>query len=371
MAKSTTNKKRALISGISGQDGAYLARLLLDKGYEVIGSARDAQISGFANLKRLGIHDLVSLESMALNDFRSVLQTLVKVKPDELYNLAGQSSVGLSFQQPVETLESISVGTLNLLEAIRFINLPVKFYNACSSECFGDTNGNAATEKNPFRPRSPYAVAKAAAFWELANYREAYGLFACSGILFNHESPLRPERFVTRKIVAAACRIASGSKEQLRLGNIAIARDWGWAPEYVEAMWLMLQQDRPDDYVVATGETNKLEDFVAEAFRQVGLKWHQHVLFDDSLCRPSEIMTGRGNPAKAKKLLGWKARFKMCDVVRMMVEEEQAAMKTMAGRQVNLREPQLHRRRFGEGSVASIPAAHRAAASYCFLENAG
>jgi GDPmannose 4,6-dehydratase len=182
-----------LISGISGQDGAYLAKLLFDKGYEVFGSSRDAQMANFANLKRLGIYGRIGLESMALNDFRSVLQTLVKVNPDELYNLSGQSSVGLSFQQPVETLESISVGTLNLLEAIRFIKLPVKFYNACSSECFGDTDGLAAIETTPFKPRSPYAVAKAAAFWELANYREAYGLFACSGILFNHESPLRPD----------------------------------------------------------------------------------------------------------------------------------------------------------------------------------
>ena len=256
MDKKNKHKKRALISGISGQDGAYLAKLLLDKGYEVFGSSRDAQMANFSNLKRLGIYDHIGFESMALNDFRSVLQTLAKVNPDELYNLAGQSSVGLSFQQPVETLESISVGTLNLLEAIRFIKLPVKFYNACSSECFGDTGGLAAIETTPFKPRSPYAVAKAAAFWELANYREAYGLFACSGILFNHESPLRPERFVTRKIVAAACRIAGGSKEKLRLGNISIARDWGWAPEYVEAMWLMLQQEQPDDYVIATGETN-------------------------------------------------------------------------------------------------------------------
>jgi GDPmannose 4,6-dehydratase len=260
---------------------------------------------------------------MAPNDFRSVLQTLVKVKPDELYNLAGQSSVGLSFQQPVETLESISVGTLNLLEAIRFIERPIRFYNAGSGECFGDTSESAADETTPFRPRSPYAVAKAAAFWEVANYREAYGIFACSGILFNHESPLRPERFVTRKIFAAACRIAGGSNETLHLGNIAIARDWGWAPDYVEAMWLMLQQDQPDDYVIATGQTHTLEEFTKHVFNCVGLDWHDHVTTDATLFRPADITISRGNPAKAREILGWQARHAMPEVVRMMVAAQQ------------------------------------------------
>ncbi|HXY53894.1 MAG TPA: GDP-mannose 4,6-dehydratase [Nitrospirota bacterium] len=315
------NGKRALICGISGQDGAYLAQLLLNKGYEVYGTSRDAQMSLFDNLRRLNIRDHVSTESMAPNDFRSVLQVLAKVRPDELYNLSGQSSVGLSFQQPAETLESISVGTLNILEAIRFIDLPVRFYNAGSSECFGNING-AADENTPFHPRSPYAVAKAAAFWEVANYREAYGLFACSGILFNHESPLRPERFVTKKIVSAACRIAVGSREKLRLGNISIRRDWGWAPEYVEAMWLMLQQKNPDDYVIATGESHSLEEFVAAAFDSVGIDWRKHVLSDPSLNRPTELAAGRGNPAKARERLGWEAQYKMHDVVRMMVKEE-------------------------------------------------
>lgn len=319
--------KKALICGVSGQDGAYLARLLLNKGYDVYGTSRDAQVSAFHGLTILGIRDKVRLESMAVNDFRSVLQTLNKIRPDEVYNLAGQSSVGLSFQQPVETLESISVGTLNLLEAIRFIEQPIKFYNAGSSECFGDTRGAAADETTPFHPRSPYAVAKAAAFWEVANYREAYGLFALSGILFNHESPLRPERFVTRKIVLSACRIASGSGEKLHMGNISISRDWGWAPEYVEAMWLMLQQDKPDDYVIATGETNSLEEFVAEAFHSLGLNWHDHVIIDPSLYRPTEISVGKGNPEKAEKKLGWKAQYKMRDVVKMMVEYEQGVIK--------------------------------------------
>ena len=315
--------KKALIIGVSGQDGAYLAQFLLGKGYEVYGTARDAQMSTFYNLNLLGIRDQVQTESMAPNDFRSVLQTLVKVKPDELYNLAGQSSVGLSFQQPVETLESISVGTLNLLEVIRFVDLPIKFYNAGSSECFGDTGGAAADETTAFRPRSPYAVAKAAAFWEVANYREAYGIFACSGLLFNHESPLRPERFVTKKIVVTACRIAGGSREKLRLGNIAIARDWGWAPEYVEAMWRMLQQEQPDDYVIATGETHTLEEFTAAAFACVGLDWRDYVETDPSLYRPTEIAIGRGNPAKAREFLGWQARNTMHDVVKRMVVEQQ------------------------------------------------
>jgi GDPmannose 4,6-dehydratase len=312
--------KRALISGISGQDGAYLTRLLLDKGYEVHGSARDAQMSTFYNLQLFGIKDQVKFHSMALNDFRSVLQILTNVQPDEIYNLAGQSSVGLSFDQPVETLESISVGTLNLLEAIRFTGRTIKLYNAGSSECFGNTGGQPADEETPFRPRSPYAVAKATAFWEVANYRDAYNLFACTGILFNHESPMRPERFVTKKTIKSACRIAAGSPEKLHLGNISIARDWGSAEEYVEAMWRMLQQDIPEDFVIATGETNTLEEFIAEAFACVGLDWQDHVVTDSTLLRPSEIMVSRANPSRAFEKFGWKAKYKMRDVVRIIIE---------------------------------------------------
>lgn len=313
--------KKALICGISGQDGAYLAQILIQKGYEVHGTSRDVQMSSFGSLVRLGIRQQVSLESMSLNDFRSVLQVLTKIKPDEVYNLAGQSSVGLSFEQPVETMESISVGTLNLLEAMRFTNLPIKFYNASSGECFGNTV-EPADENTPFRPRSPYAVAKAAAFWEVANYRESYGLFACSGILFNHESPLRPERFVTRKIIAAACRIAEGSSEKLCLGNISIQRDWGWAPEYVEAMWLMLQQKQPDDYVIATGKTYKLEDFVAMAFLALELDWKNHVEFDSGLLRPTDLAIGQANPQKAKEQLGWSAKYTVQEIVKMMIDYE-------------------------------------------------
>lgn len=313
--------RKALICGVSGQDGAYLSRFLLGKGYEVHGTARDAQMASFPNHIKLGIFDQIRFHSMALNDFRSVLQVLAFVQPNEIYNLAGQSSVGLSFDQPVETLESISVGTLNLLEAIRFMKLSIKLYNAGSSECFGNTGGKPADENTPFHPRSPYAVAKATAFWEVANYREAYNMYASTGILFNHESPLRPERFVTQKIVKSACRIANGSSEKLKLGNIEIARDWGWAPEYVEAMWMILQQEKADDFVIATGETNKLEDFVAEVFRCVGLEWRDHVESDSSLLRPSEIMVSKADPEKSKNILGWRATYGMKDVARMMVEQ--------------------------------------------------
>jgi GDPmannose 4,6-dehydratase len=312
--------KTALISGISGQDGAYLADLLLKQGYSVYGTSRDAQMSSFGNLSRLRIREKIKLESMILTDFRSVLQTLTKIQPDEVYNLAGQSSVGLSFEQPVETLESIATGTLNLLEAIRFTGAKIKLYNASSSESFGDTKGLPADENTPFHPRSPYAVAKSTAFWEVANYREAYGLFACSGILFNHESPLRPERFVTQKIVKAAVDIAAGKQEKLYLGDISIQRDWGWAPEYVEAMYLMLQQEEPDDYVIATGETYALESFIETAFSCVGLDWKTCVKSDSNLLRPTDIAVGRGNPSKAEQKLGWKAEYKMPDVVRMMIE---------------------------------------------------
>lgn len=312
--------KKALICGISGQDGAYLAKLLLDKGYTVFGSSRDAQISSFRNLERLGIRQHVQFVSIGIQDFRSVLQAILKIKPTEIYNLAGQSSVGLSFEQPVETLESISVGTLNLLEAIRFSNLQIKFYSAGSSECFGDTGSVTADENTPFRPRSPYGVAKAAAFWQVANYREAYQLYACTGILFNHESPLRPERFVTQKIVAAACRIAQGSQEVLTLGNIDIARDWGWAPDYVEAMWLMLQQEIADDYVIATGKTYQLRDFIRVVFDSVGLDWNKYVKTDASFFRPTDIAEGHANPTKAYEKLGWVAQHNMEEVGRLMVE---------------------------------------------------
>ena len=311
--------KTALITGVSGQDGALLARLLLDKGYRVLGTSRDAQGSTFGNLRRLGIADRVHCLTMVPEDFRSVLVALRKSQPDEIYHLAGQSSVGLSFEQPAETIQSITMGMLNVLEACRMLDKPARIYHAGSSESFGDTQGVAADETTPFHPRSPYAVAKASVFWLLDNYREAYKLYACNGILFNHESALRPERFVTQKIVSAARRIAAGSTETLRLGRLDIARDWGWAPEYVEAMWLMLQQDEPQDFVVATGRTFTLEEFVAAAFAAFSLDWRRHVVQDEKLFRPTDIQVSRANPAKAKALLGWEAKVSGVDVVRGML----------------------------------------------------
>ena len=312
---------KALIFGISGQDGSYLAQLLLKNGYEVIGVSRDAQSKLFEGLNFLGIPQDISIRSAALNDFRSVLQVIDDIRPDEIYNLSGQSSVGLSFELPIETIESITLGAINILEAIRFLKRPVKIYNACSSECFGDVGESVANEQTPFHPKSPYALAKAAAYWATANYREAYSIFTCSGILFNHESPLRKSRFVTQKIVRAACRIANGSDERLYLGNIDIFRDWGWAPEYVEAMYLMLQQEVPDDFIIATGKSYSLREFVQTAFNYFNLNWRDHVTHKDTLLRPSEIMHSRTSPQKAKEVLRWQAKSDMHDVVAMMIEQ--------------------------------------------------
>jgi GDPmannose 4,6-dehydratase len=316
-------KKTALICGVSGQDGSYLAKLLLSKGYAVFGTSRDAQGSSFSNLRKLGIQDQVTFLSMVPEDFRSVLVVLRKSNPDEIYYLAGQSSVGLSFEQPAETMQSITMGTLNILEGCRMLeteNKVIKQYHAGSSECFGDTHGEPANESTPFYPMSPYAVAKSSAYWLVNNYRESYGLFACSGILFNHESALRPERFVTQKIVRAVKRIAQGSTEKIKLGRLDIARDWGWASEYVEAMWLMLQQEKPHDFVIATGITITLEDFANAAFAEVGLNWRQHVEQDPALFRPTDLTVSRADPAKAYRDLGWKATTKSVDVVKKMFE---------------------------------------------------
>src|SRR5271156_2277383 len=313
---------RALICGISGQDGTYLAELLLRKGYTVIGTSRDAQTSSFSSLSRLGIADRIQLESMATYDFRSVLHLLRQAEPDEIYNLSGQSSVGLSFGQPVETLDSIIAGALNILESIRFLGKPPRFYSAGSGECFGDTDAGGAVEDAPFRPRSPYAVAKSTAYWLVANYREAYGLHATTGILFNHESPIRPQRFVTRKVVAAACRIARGSDEKLTLGNMQIRRDWGWAPEYVDAMWRMLQCETAHDFVIATGVSHSLEEFVKESFAVLNLDWRDHTTVSEALLRPSDISDGKGNAAKAERILSWKAKAHMKDVISLMIKAE-------------------------------------------------
>ena len=313
---------KALICGVGGQDGAYLAQLLLGKGYEVWGTSRDAQVASFDNLLHLGIRQRVTTRSMAPKDFRSVMTVLYDCEPDEIYLLSAQSSVGLSFEQPAETLESISIGTLNLMEAMRLLKRPVRMYHASSSECFGHVGTVPANEDTPFAPRSPYAVAKASAHWLVQNYREAYALYVCNGILFNHESPLRPARFVTRKIVAAAARIAAGSAERLSLGRLDIVRDWGWAPEYVRAMWQMLQQDSPRDFVIATGEAHSLQQFVAAAFAAAGLDWERHVDSDARLFRPTDIAWSQGDATRAAEELGWRAECHMGEVVQRMLAAE-------------------------------------------------
>lgn len=314
--------KKALICGISGQDGVYLAKFLLEKGYEVFGTSRNAESKTLHNLSKLGLHDDVCVKSVSLIDYDSVARLLETIRPHEIYNLAGQTSVARSFEKPIETFESITMGTLNILESIRCLSLSARLYSACSSECFGDTGSSAANEDTPFKPRSPYAVAKTATFWEVANFRESYNLFACSGILFNHESPLRPKHFVSQKIAKSVCEISQGKLDKLSLGNLSIRRDWGWAPEYVQAMWLMLQQDQPEDFVIATGNTASLEEFVVEAFNVVGLHWKDYVHFDSSFLRPTDIAVNRGNPTKARTKLGWQARFGMKDIVNKMVDAQ-------------------------------------------------
>lgn len=314
--------QRALICGISGQDGTYLAKLLLERGYEVWGSSRDAEQTPFDNARRLGIHSSLHLISLHLRDMGSTIGLLQRIRPQHIYNLTGQSSVGLSFEQPVETVESIALGTLNLLEAVRLTDRNIRLYSAGSTECFGDTGDGVATEETRFNPRSPYAVAKASAYWSVANYREAYGLYACTGILSNHDSPLRPLRFVTRKIVHAVASMALGRDVELTLGNLEIERDWGWAPEYVEGIALMLEQPSPQDCIIATGHSHTLTEFVETAFNLIGRNWQDHVKRDNHLLRPTDIRRNKVDPSKAAAELPWKAKSNMKDVVRMMLEAE-------------------------------------------------
>jgi GDPmannose 4,6-dehydratase len=314
-------QKSALIFGISGQTGSYLAHLLLGKGYHVMGTSRDAEVNSFTNLVRLGIQDRVQLRSISLSDFRSVLATIQDAAPDEIYNLAGQSSVALSFEHPKETFESIALATLNVLECLRFQKRPVRLFNATSTDCFGHTP-QPATEDTAFRPQSPYAMAKAAAFWSVASYRNSYGLHACNGILSNHESPLRPNRFVTRKIVLAARRIAAGSAERLVLGDLSVERDWGWAPDYADAIWRITRHDTPGDFIVATGIVSSLRSFVENIFAALGLDYHQHVDNDPKLFRPSEIPRVAANSALIESTLGWRARITMPDLAVTLLRAE-------------------------------------------------
>lgn len=311
---------RALIIGVSGQDGSYLSDLLLKKGYEVYGTSRTASGTELINLCSLKIAERVRCILLDVTDARSVFRTVQEVLPDEIYNLAGQSSVAQSFKEPEDAIKSIVNATLNLLEVIKTVNPQIRFYNAGSSECFGDTGLKAANEKTRFNPISPYAVAKATAYYLVKNYRDMYGLHASTGVLFNHESPLRPERFVTKKIVSAAARISKGSTERLTLGNLSISRDWGWAPDYVEAMWRILQTDIPDDFVIATGTSVTLEEFVCKAFGYFDCDWRSHVTHSSSLLRPMEIIYSCGDSSKARKILGWRPSMNVDDVIERMCE---------------------------------------------------
>jgi GDPmannose 4,6-dehydratase len=314
------NNKTALICGIRGQDGSYLAKLLLNKGYEVWGTSRDIDSGNLNNLNFLRIQNKVRLISMNTTDFISVFRVINEISPDEIYNLSGQSSVGLSFDQPKETIESIVLGMLNILEVVRENKKMVRIYHAGSSECFGNTKNIPANENTPFEPLSPYAIAKTTASMLVKNYRSAYGMHVSNGILFNHESVLRPERFVTQKILHTAKRIYQGSDERLSLGRIDIARDWGWAPEYVEAMWIMLQQDNPDDYVIATAVTTTLEDYVSQVFDYYNLDWKDYVSHSKALVRPLDIQNSYADPSKAEKILGWSASVKMPDLIEKLIQ---------------------------------------------------
>jgi GDPmannose 4,6-dehydratase len=296
--------KKALITGITGQDGAYLAKFLLEKGYIVYGTYRRVSTPNFWRLQYLNIFDKVHLIPADLLDQASIIEAIKLSDPDEVYNLAAQSFVGASFEQPIATGEVTGLGTTRILEAIRFINPEIKVYQASTSEIYGNSyNGKPLNENDIFKPASPYAAAKLYSYWITKIYREAYGIFACNGILFNHESPLRGLEFVTRKISNAVAKIALGLEKELRLGNIKAKRDWGYAPEYVESMWLMMQQKEPDDYVIATGEAHSVEEFVEKAFDIVGLDWHKYVKIDKRFFRPLDVNIIVGDYSKAKRKL--------------------------------------------------------------------
>ncbi len=320
-------RKSALITGVTGQDGSYLAELLLDKGYDVYGVIRRSSSFNTSRIDHIyqdphepGVR--LRLIYGDLNDASSLNTILRTVRPDEIYNLGAQSHVRTSFDIPEYTAEVGALGTLRLLEATRESGLRPKFYQASSSELFGKAKDFPQTETTPYHPRSPYAVAKLFAHWSTVNYREAYGLFACNGILFNHESPRRGETFVSRKITRAACRIRLGLQRKLYLGNLEARRDWGYAPEYVEAMWLMLQQDQPDDYVIATGESHSVREFLDEAFGYLGLDWKPYVEVDPRYFRPAEVEVLVGDASKAERVLGWKPKVRFQELVRLMVDAD-------------------------------------------------
>ena len=310
--------KKALIIGISGQDGSLLANHLLENGYEVYGTSRDYEITSFNGLKKLNIFDKVHLQSMIINDFRSVIKIIDSIRPDEIYNLAGQTSVGFSFLQPVETIESIVNGCLNILESIKFLKIECKIFNACSSECFGETNG-ISTELTPFSPLSPYAVAKTSSFWLTSNYRKSYGIYTCSGILSNHESFLRSERFVTMKIINSAKRISDGVQTKIELGDVSIVRDWGCAEEYVKGMHLMLQQETPEDMIISTNKSISLEEFVNYTFKKYNLDYTKYLVINENLKRPNDIKVTKLSNDYLFNKLKWKPKNDVYQVIDKLV----------------------------------------------------
>jgi GDPmannose 4,6-dehydratase len=312
--------RKALITGITGQDGAYLAELLLEKGYEVHGMVRRASTENFERISHL--RDKVSLHQADLLDQLSIVNLIQAVRPQDVYNLAAQSFVPTSWLQPLLTGEFTALGVTRMLEAIRLVDPKIRFYQASSSEMFGSVQEEPQNEQTPFWPRSPYGVAKVYGHWITVNYRESYGIFACSGILFNHESPRRGREFVTRKVTDGVARIKLGLQKKLRLGNLEARRDWGFAGDYVKAMWLMLQQDRPDDYVVATGQQHSVRELVEQAFGCVGLDWKEHVEVDPTLLRPAEVNTLCGDATKARTVLGWQPTVSFAELVRMMVDAD-------------------------------------------------
>lgn len=314
--------KTALITGITGQDGAYLSKFLLDKGYRVVGLKPRRSSNALWRLAYLGVDKEIEYTNGDLTDVSSLIRTIEHVNPDEVYSLGAQSYVGTSWQQPILTAEITGIGVLNILEAIRITRSNTKFYQASSSEMFGKIQEEMQSETTPFYPRSPYAVSKLFGHWMTINYRESYNFFACSGILFNHESPLRGIEFVTRKVTNAVARISCGLQKELCLGNLDAKRDWGYAADYVEAMWLMLQQEEGEDYVIATGRTATVRELIEIAFNYVGLNYQDYVMVDPKLYRPAEVDVLLGNPAKAKEKLGWEPKTSLEELVHLMVEAD-------------------------------------------------
>ena len=324
LGRSDLANKKALITGVTGQDGAYLAELLLNKGYQVAGLHARRSTDTLWRLRYLGVGERVDLLDGDLTDLSSLIRAMEKSQADEVYNLGAQSFVGTSWGQPLLTANVTGVGVTNVLEAVRIVNPAARFYQASTSELFGLIQESVQSESTPFYPRSPYGVAKLYGHWMTVNYRESFGLHASCGILFNHESPLRGIEFVTRKVTDAVARIKQGKQKELRLGNIDAKRDWGFAGDYVEAMWLMLQQERPDDFVVATGRTTTVREMCRIAFAHAGLNYEDHVVIDPAFYRPAEVEVLLGNPAKAKAALGWHAKTGLETLITMMVDADMA-----------------------------------------------